>query len=62
MEEQRPPTYWWCLKHSQVEGERDGCPNTERLGPYDTQEEAERALERARERTVAWDTDPRWKD
>jgi hypothetical protein len=54
----RPP-FWWCLTHSRVEG-RDGCANSDRLGPYDRVEDAERALERARERTEQWDNDPRW--
>lgn len=32
------------------------------LGPYDTREEAERAVETARERTEAWDEDDEeWK-
>lgn len=55
------PEYWYCIKHSRVEG-RDGCPNRDRLGPYPTEEEASRALETAAERTEAWDHDPRWND
>jgi hypothetical protein len=54
----RPP-YWWCLTHARVEG-RDGCANSDRLGPYETVEDAEQALQRARERTEQWDNDPRW--
>jgi hypothetical protein len=46
--------YWWCLTHSRVE-EGPGCPNMERLGPYDTREQAETAIERARARTEAED-------
>jgi len=53
--------YWYCIKHHQVEGE-DGCPNKDRLGPYDTESEAARALEKAAERTEDWDQDPRWND
>ena len=49
------------MKHARVEGD-DGCKNAERLGPYDSPEEAARALEGAAERTEAWDEDPRWKD
>jgi len=59
--EQLEPPYWWCLDHERVEG-RDGCPNTVRLGPFETQEEAEGALELARKRTEAWDNDPAWRD
>jgi hypothetical protein len=46
--------YWFCLTHHVVEIE-DGCPNEERLGPYDTAEEASRALEKVQERNEAWD-------
>lgn len=53
--------YWYCLTHNTVEGEV-GCPNDERLGPYDTEAEAANALEKARERSEAWDNDPRWTD
>ena len=40
------PEYWYCIKHSRVEG-HDGCPNKDRLGPYDTEAEASRALQTA---------------
>ena len=53
--------YWFCLKHHAVE-EEDDCPNMDRLGPYDTAEEASRALEKVKERNEAWDHDPDWKD
>ena len=56
-----PGPYWWCLHHELVEG-HDGCPNTERMGPYETPSAAARALQTARERTQAWDTDPNWND
>jgi hypothetical protein len=52
--------WYWSLLHSRVEGP-DGDPNDSRLGPYATREEAERALETARERSEAWDEDPKWK-
>jgi hypothetical protein len=35
---------------------------TDRLGPYETREEAERAMQRVEERNEAWDNDPRWND
>ena len=38
------------------------APNTERMGPYATREEAEGAIAHAAERTEDWDNDPRWKD
>lgn len=53
--------YWYCLKHNTVE--RDvGCPNKKRLGPYETQGEAARALETAAERNEQWESDPAWND
>ena len=46
--------YWFCLKHHTVEG-RDGCRNSDRLGPYATAAEAERALDKVEERNEQWD-------
>ncbi len=56
-----PVEYWWCLDHNTVET-GEGCANTVRLGPFSEYAEAETALERARERSEEWDTDPRWND
>jgi hypothetical protein len=53
--------WWFCLKHHSVEPD-PGCAHAERLGPYPTRTEAEHALERAEQRSEAWDEDPRWKD
>jgi len=53
--------YWFCVTHHAVE-EEDGCPNEDRLGPYDTADEASHALEKVQERNEAWDHDPAWKD
>lgn len=53
--------YYYCIKHHTVEGE-DGCRGADRLGPYDTAQEASRALEIAAERTKSWDDDPTWND
>jgi hypothetical protein len=53
--------YWFCLKHQAVET-ADGCKAADRLGPYDSEAEASRALERVAERNESWDDDPRWKD
>ncbi len=53
--------YWYCITHNRVEA-RDGCPNKDRMGPYDTEAEAARALETAAEKTDAWDNDPQWND
>ena len=53
--------YWYCLKHNAVEG-ADGCKSADRLGPYATQDEAARALEKVAERNETWDNDPDWND
>lgn len=48
--------WWFCLVHQRVEGD-DGCANSERLGPFDTSEEAGRALEAAQRRNEQWDAE-----
>ena len=53
--------YWFCLNHHAVE-EQDGCDYKDRLGPYDTQEEASKALEKVKERNAEWDNDPKWNE
>jgi hypothetical protein len=53
--------WYYCLTHLRLE-HGPGCPDAERLGPYATREDAERALQTAAERNEAWDNDPRWKD
>ncbi|MFT4298998.1 MAG: hypothetical protein QM597_05120 [Aeromicrobium sp.] len=53
--------YFFCLKHHAVEGEQ-GCRAKDRLGPYDTETDAARALQKVAERNEAWDTDPDWND
>ena len=53
--------YYWCLSHHRVETDADKCPAVNRLGPYGSAAEAERALERVEERNAAWDAeDERW--
>jgi hypothetical protein len=53
--------FWFCLKHHRVEP-RQGCRNSDRLGPYATEAEASRALDRVEERNEEWDNDPAWND
>lgn len=53
--------FWFCLKHHSVEP-REGCRNADRLGPYPSEAEASRALDKVAERNEAWDHDPDWDD
>jgi hypothetical protein len=54
--------WWYDLKtKSAVQDARAG-KSADRLGPYPSQEEAERALEKVAERNEAFDHDPRWND
>ena len=40
--------YWFCVKHHRVEQTPgDVCPPIDRLGPYDSEADATRALEKA---------------
>lgn len=54
-------TYWFCLEHHRVETE-DGCRAADRLGPYGSRADAERALDKVAERNETWDNDPDWND
>jgi hypothetical protein len=49
-------SWYYCLVHQRVEPEA-GCANAERLGPYDTEAEAQAALETAKHRNEAFDAD-----
>jgi hypothetical protein len=53
--------WYYCLRHSGVEGE-DGCPARDRLGPYDSEAQAAKALELVQQRNEEWDNDPKWND
>ena len=48
--------------HQRVESGGDICPPIDRLGPFDTEEEASHALEKAEQRNEEWDNDPDWND
>ncbi|MDP3971806.1 MAG: SPOR domain-containing protein [Candidatus Nanopelagicales bacterium] len=53
-------SWWYCLNHGRVE-EGAACANADRLGPYESREEAAHALDRVRERNEAWQKeDERW--
>ena len=53
--------WYYCLNHHRVEPQ-DGCSPADRLGPYASEAEAARALEKVQERNAAWDDDPNWSD
>ena len=57
-----PEEYWFCVKHHRVETQDNLCPSKHRLGPYPSEAEAARALEKTEERNEAWDNDPDWND
>ncbi len=47
--------YFWCLRHRHVEPASAACPENYRLGPYATEEDAERSLQTASEGRTADD-------
>jgi hypothetical protein len=51
-------TYWWCLEHKRVET-NGGCGSTTRIGPYDSADEAAKAVERTRARAAEQDAKDR---
>ncbi|MBG0816195.1 hypothetical protein [Planomonospora sp. ID82291] len=54
--------WWFCLKHMAVEPEQ-GCPNKDRMGPYETRQAAAGALATAADRNERWkDEDEAWED
>ncbi|MEU5425485.1 hypothetical protein AB0H73_07730 [Streptomyces olivoreticuli] len=53
--------WYYCLKHGVVE-EGPECRAADRMGPYETREEAAHAMETARQRNEEWQEDPRWND
>ncbi len=51
--------YWYDVTTGQVQTDEDRGADVDVLGPYDTAEEAARALETAHERTEKWDAEDR---
>jgi len=45
--------WYFCLKHKRVE-HGAGCPDRDRMGPYDSENEAANALQLAAERNEQW--------
>lgn len=52
-------SYWFNTSTGQVETDETRGQDQDVMGPYDTQEEASRALQTARERTEKWDEEDR---
>ena len=54
-------TYYWCLRHNRVETDRDVCPASMTMGPYESPTEAEQALTRVAKRNEQLDAeDAQW--
>lgn len=51
--------WYFCLDHHRVEPQ-EGCKPSQRLGPYPSEAEASRALEKVQERNAEWDADDEW--
>ncbi|MFA5939860.1 MAG: hypothetical protein WC809_10945 [Sinimarinibacterium sp.] len=47
-------TWWWCLEHKRTEQD-EGCRSANRLGPYDSEQQAATAIERTRARSAEQD-------
>lgn len=52
-------TYWYNITTGQVEQDEATSRKDDLMGPYDSHEEAQQALEAARARTQAWDEQDR---
>lgn len=53
--------WYYCIEHRTVEPFA-GCPAKDRLGPYATKHEAERALQTVEDRNEEWDNDTAWNE
>jgi len=55
--------YWYNLTTGQVETDENKSQADDLMGPYDSEADAARALETARQRTEAWDEEDRkWEE
>ena len=54
--------FYWCLRHSRVETDRNVCEASMTMGPYRSPEEAEQALDRVAKRNEQLDAeDAQWR-
>ena len=55
--------YWYNVDRGEVQSDAERGQNANVLGPYETAEDASRALETAREKTERWDEEDReWEE
>jgi hypothetical protein len=55
--------YWYNMRTGQVQSDDERGPGENVMGPYDTKEEAARALQTARQKTEKWDAEDReWRE
>ena len=55
--------YWFNVKSGQVEDDSNRGPDDHVMGPYDSADEAAKALQTAAEKTQRWDAeDAEWED
>lgn len=54
--------WWFNLKTHAVENDTDRAKAADRLGPYGSREEAERAMERVAQRNEQADSEDSWED
>ncbi|PID96252.1 MAG: methionine aminopeptidase [Actinomycetales bacterium] len=52
-------SWWFNIRSGCVQSDHERGQDVDVLGPYETREEAERALETARAKTEAWDAEDR---
>jgi hypothetical protein len=51
--------YWYNVETGKVETDETKGPGDDLMGPYDTEDDASRALETARRKTERWDEEDR---
>ena len=54
-----PGSWYWCLKHGRAEEAQGACAPEDRMGPYESREEAEHWKERVEARNEKWDREDR---
>lgn len=52
-------SFWYNIRTQQVETDENRSPNKDVMGPYESEEQARRALEIARDKSEHWDEEDR---